>query len=411
MTTGTNPDAIPARRRWAAELLEVPEVASPAEARRAYLGKLRECAFLPPRSWRQALRVLEGGSAPAEPDEEWLTEEEARLRAEVETFAEEFFAVPVAQRRERWEALLCRCENMLPLVVRLQALKAGLEVETQGLPLDQSPGGRLVEQLLQTFPLPPLARAASRQAFLRRVEGAEVDSHKLWEKAARYLRAEWPALAALDEELVRHVAELRSRLKQRGKMHYRSQQHRQAAAAAGSKNGNRWWVVLVVISVTSGLLRGFINSNNSSPPRAAWPGPSAPRDSAGLGDIEHLPWRMVTDPKTGVGSVKLNLPPLQELLDPAKYDIEVQGAGSRVFRFTPRLDPTARGSKGLPANNGQPVLVGEATLRLLGVSKEQIDALGSRAAERKPRDHVLKTPPDETDPKRPKSAAGNDSRP
>src|SRR5262249_25610102 len=159
-----------------------------------YFRKLRESDFLPPRSLRQALRILDGTPAPAEPDRQWLFEEEGRLRAEVTSFAEEFFTLPVTQRRQRWDALLSSCQRVPPLVARLQALKAGLNVENQSLPLDKSLHGQLAEHLLQSFPLPPLTRAASRQAFLCQIEApSAASSHKLWEQAARYLRAEWPS--------------------------------------------------------------------------------------------------------------------------------------------------------------------------------------------------------------------------
>jgi hypothetical protein len=388
----------------------VPEDASPAEARRAYLGKLRESAFLPPRSWQQAVRVLDGKPAPAEPDEEWLAEEEARLRAEVDSFAEEFFTLPVDQRRERWEGLLSRCQNLPPLVVRLQALKAGLVVEKEGLPEDGSPTGLLADHLLQSFPLPPLSRAASRQEFLRRLEESSADSRKLWEKAARYLRAEWPAVAALDEELVRYVAQLSSRLKWRRKMHRRSEGNRQAGTAAGSQKPSRWWIVVGM--VVAAILRGVSSSDKPSPNPAPWPLYSGPKDGAGLKGLEHLRGRIATHPTIPVPSRKFfpDLPPVQELLDPSKYDLEVQDAGgSRTLRFTPR--PTTGGSKGPQANNGRPVFLGEATLRLLGVPKEQIDAACSRAAGRKAPDDKAAPPREEPNPKGPKLAPGDKARP
>ena len=126
MTTGISPDVPPACR-WAAEMLGVPEDAAGAEARGAYFRKLRENDFASPGSLHHALRLLEGQKEPAELNEEWLLEEEGRLHAEIESFAEEFFNLTAKQRRERWEALLCRCESAPALAARLQNLKiAGL---------------------------------------------------------------------------------------------------------------------------------------------------------------------------------------------------------------------------------------------------------------------------------------------
>ncbi len=399
MTIGTNPDAIPARRRWAAEVLGVRESASPAEVRRAYLGKLRECEFVPPRSWQQALRVLVGDPAPAESDVEWLIEEEDRLRAEVVSFAEEFFTLPVAQRRERWDALLSQCRDVPPLAARLQALNAGLVVESRALPADQPFAGRLAEHMLESFPLPAPARAAARQRFLRRIEESAADSHKPWEQAARYLRAEWPALAALDDGLVRHVAQLRGHLKRREATHSRSQRNREPVAASGGNKRSPWWGLLVAAGLAAGVLRGVTSSDHSSPSRAPLPDLSAPRDGAGLKDVDDLRLRIGTDSRTGQTKIFSGLPPIQELLDSSKYDVEVidPGAGGRVFRFTPRVNSIARAASG-----GQPVWLGEATLRIMEVSPEQMDALCSSAAKGKPR---------EADPAPRNSSRGDEVRP
>lgn len=65
-----------------------------------------------------------------------------------------------------------------------------------------------------------MAQAVSRQAFLRQIEeSSTVQDQRSWERSARFLQAEWPVLAALDQELVQDIAKLRSRLKRRSKMH------------------------------------------------------------------------------------------------------------------------------------------------------------------------------------------------
>ena len=58
----------------------MPENASRAEVRRAYLKKLRDGDFLPPPAVRHAFRILDGTKGAAKGDEEWLLEEEGRLR-------------------------------------------------------------------------------------------------------------------------------------------------------------------------------------------------------------------------------------------------------------------------------------------------------------------------------------------
>jgi hypothetical protein len=389
MTTGTSPDAGAAARRWAAQCLGLSENASSAEARRAYLRKLRESDFLPPCSLHRALRILDGKRASVEPDEEWLLEEEGRLRAEVASFAEAFFTLSVSQRRQRWEALLSQCQHVLPLSARLQALKAGLEVENPGLPLDESLRGQLAEHLLQSFPLPPLAQAVCRQAFLRRIEDpAAAADRKAWEKAARYLRAEWPAFAALDGELVRHLAKLRRQLKRRSKMHRCSERNPQAASA-GSGKGSSWGWLLVLLGMLIGIFRGATTSSTSPSRR-----PPTPSFSNPLEDL------------------RSKLPPIDELFDPSKYDVGILSpGGGRVLCFTPRPGSTVTGSNDRQADNGKTVLLGEATLRLLGASREQIDFLFSRAAEKKRLDNTPNPPPQEAGPTPPKRSQGDEARP
>ena len=100
-----------------------------------------------------------------------------------------------------------------------------------------------------------------------------------------------------------------------------------------------------------------------------------PHEATGLPSPESLGVRNATAAKTGA-----SVPPsIRDLFDPSKFDVEVEGAEARrFFRFTPRPDPTAAGP------NGSPLWYGEAGLRLMGVSKNQINDLVSRAATKHP---------------------------
>jgi hypothetical protein len=372
VTTGTSLDD---GRRWAAELLDVAEVAPRAEVRRAYLERLRDYDFQPPRSLRDALRVLEGRCVPGI-DEDRLREEEARLRAEVESFAEEFFDLSVGERRLRWDALSSACRGVPPLAARLRALRAGLGVETAGFPSDESFAGLLAEQLLRAFALPPLAQAASRQAFLRQIEEPAAEAERpSWEKAARRLRADRPALASLDDEFVRHVVELRGRLARRAKLRRAGRQRREAAPAGGGQ-GIPWWAFALCFSVIGALVRGFTKSDQS------------------------------TSPTTPIGYPKLVLPDfgrgpdrgpnlaISELCDPSKFDVEVIGTREgRTFRFTPRPGSAHAG--------GGPQFWGEAAMRLLGVPPAQVNRLISRAEAAKRLGDAPKTPPERVGPQPP----------
>ena len=374
MTTGTSLDDGPAGRRWAAGLLGVEEDAPRAEVRRAYLVKLREDDFQPSRSLLDALRVLEGKGVLGGIDEDRLLEEETRRRAEVESFAELFFTFPVAERRRRWDELLSGCRSVPPLAARLRVLQAGLEVDVGGLPSDEYFTIQLAEQLLHAFALLPLAQATSRQGFLRRIEEPSLEAERSsWEKAARRLRAKWPVVAALDDELVRHVAELRRRLGRRAKLSRRVRQQ-QAAAPAGSSQGIPWWVGAIVV-VAGALLRGLSTSNNSPSERA----PSSGYTSPVAPDLD-------------------NGPTLRELCDPSKFDVEVINPETRVarlLRFTPRPGSTLAGPNRPRANDGPPLMYGEVILRLRGLTPAQIQLLASRAEKAKRPDDPPKTPPDE----------------
>jgi hypothetical protein len=387
MTTGINPDVSPVARRWAAELLGVPENAPGEEFRRAYFRKLRESNFQALRSLQHALCLLDGKETPGELDEEWLSEEEGRLRVEIEAFAGKFFAFPAAQRRQRWEALFSQCETAAPLAARLQSLKAGLGIEIKSLSSFQ---GRLAEQLLESFPLLAVAQAASRQNFLRQIEEPSAAADRpAWEKAARYLRAEWPALAALDRELVQHVGKLRSRLNQRNELHQRSRRTPRPAVPTAGRRKSPWWVLFIAVSLGSGIIRALTSSNHSAPPVPSY---SVPQGDPGLlPGFQSKP--IVTDPKSGAVSLQPaphHQPTIPELLDPAKFDVELTGDGV-ILRFTPRPSSTASGSKSSQATHNQPLVYGKAYLTLMGVSSEQMKVLLSRAAKR-PND-AAKPPP------------------
>src|SRR5437016_494535 len=115
------------QRRWAAEQLGVEVTASLTEARTALLRRLAESDFVPPPLLPQALAILEGRQAKAA-EREALREEQERLRSEVEAFAEQFWTLPVDERRRRWEELLSACAISPALLARVRELKCGLDI-------------------------------------------------------------------------------------------------------------------------------------------------------------------------------------------------------------------------------------------------------------------------------------------
>jgi hypothetical protein len=350
---------------------------------------------VPLPSLRRALRVLDPSQRPGGADGDWLLAEEVRLREEVDSFAADFFDLPVAERGRQWESLVSECRDFPPLAGRLRALKAGLEVEPPSLPPDQLGGGapgplaELADQLVQSFPLPPVAKAASRQAFHRRTETDTSDSAEAsWEQAARYLLAEWPALAALDRELVEEVANLRNRLKQRAESRLR---HLPKPANAPAPNGKgSSWGVYAVLVVVFAIARTGMNSNDSSSSRTPAPvyRPPPPPLSPELEDL----LRRARAPQPVEGPAQFptdELPPIRELLNSSEYDVEViKAGGARMLCFTPRSGSKEGGLRFGPANSGQPIVYGEATLRLRGFSRNEVNALFSQA-ERKQRYELI----------------------
>ena len=404
MTTGTNPKASGGVQQRAAEILGVDASASSREARRAYFRKIRECDFLPPRALQHALGIIEGRPGPADLIEQWLREDESRLHDDLEAFAEKFFALPAAQRRARWEELTSVCKLVSPhLTARLQGLKAGLEVDPRHFANDPSPHGRLADHMLQAFPLRPLARAASRQAFLRHIEECSDSNHKSWERAARYLLEEWPALAALDRELVQDVAQLRRRLRLRRKMHRLN--HSRRATAPASRGS--WWLVLA-LSGTVAILRaltGLHHSSSSQPPSSSYSAPFDRRDPNNL-PIGHT----AADQLASWRQLGARSP--YELLDSSKFDVAiVQPRSARLLSFKPRPGSAMSARDDPPVNWTQPFVVGEVTLRLWGISAEQIDALFLRATAGQLAGSTPKKLPGPARPTQPQSIRRDKSRP
>lgn len=391
MTSGVDPD----ERQWAAELLGVEPTATPTAARRAYFRKVRENEFVPPRSLDRALHIFDPRHGQAASDEEGSLEQERRLRADVEAFATDFFKLSPRARCERWDELLSQCRGSAPLTARLEALAAGLEVEPPSLPTEQRCRDELIGHLLQTFPLSTLPQATARQAFLRQVEGASFEAQVAWEHAARHLLAEWPLLAELDRQLVEDTAGLRNLLKRRLKQ---QQRHRQpAATSAGSSSGGSWWWVGAVVLVMSGLFRGVNDSSKRSPapPSYNFHVPQHPESQESIHEL----LRRVSQPKPFPRS---EMPPLRELLDPAKYRvIFLVPSEGLIVQFVPL---------GTTEEPVRPLIFSEAALRLLGASREQLEELHVRKGG-PPNFGDLKLPKGFVGPPAPRSSPNASPRP
>ncbi|MBV9125795.1 MAG: hypothetical protein JO112_20790 [Planctomycetes bacterium] len=206
MTTGNDSPSDQDLRRWAAEQLGMAPDPGWGEVRTKALRRLPEVDFLPPGSWQEAVRVLQGSVLdPAgylRAYESFLQEQEEVLRGEVEEFAAEFFRLPPSKRKERWQEWVRRCRGIPSLVERLRGLRPGLEVDP-GQVAETAAGVRELAQVLgELFVLRPADRAAQRLEWLQRVP----DNPAFWEKAARQLRKAYPKVEALEPKLVSRLA-------------------------------------------------------------------------------------------------------------------------------------------------------------------------------------------------------------
>jgi hypothetical protein len=205
MASGEAPDSPLLRAAYRRLGLE-PGVA-PEAAWSAVLRRLRDDDFLPDPATHEAVLVLAGrpvGDAPFLAGE--LAEDEERLREEVDSFAEGFFAVPVGERRERWKSLMRACDGRVALQDRLRDLTPGLDV-SGGSIVDRSPTVvRLAEDLLTLFVLRPGPRAALSRELARRFRSDPALTDRERARARRDLLRRHPDIAALSRGYLEQLA-------------------------------------------------------------------------------------------------------------------------------------------------------------------------------------------------------------
>jgi hypothetical protein len=196
----TSPSSAEQRRAWAADRLGLPADATGPAARAAFLRRLPGVDFAPPPAWRAALDVLEDRPARGA-DAEWPRADQDAGRAEVEAFAGQFWSLPPAVRRRRWQELRDRHTADRLLAARLRRLEAGLD-----LPGDDLTGDDRLDELTgwlrAQFVLRPSEQATQRVVFLRGL----VPTMGAWEDAARRLQRGRPEVADLAPEFVASLA-------------------------------------------------------------------------------------------------------------------------------------------------------------------------------------------------------------
>jgi hypothetical protein len=158
--------------RFAAEMVGLETTLDESATRAALFGKLRDHDFLPDPLQHQAIlalagRPVVGGSVLLEA----LAEAEGRrLHVEVEEYAADFFGLPVASRVDQYRLLGQACAQHPRLIERLRLLRPGLMIDRASL-TDASPlVQRLLDDILDLFPLRPEARAVEARERVARFE-------------------------------------------------------------------------------------------------------------------------------------------------------------------------------------------------------------------------------------------------
>jgi PAS domain-containing protein len=201
------------RARRAAEALGLGPDASPADARAAFLRRLRDADCLPPLREHEAFHFLAGRplALRSRLGAEVHRAEKDRLSAEIEAFARDLFAMPIPERRERWEQLIESCDGHDRLIDRLQRLKPGLKIDPAAV-CDSSAGvERLARLACELFVLPSREAAIHRQAWLHELLDESGQQSVPWGKVVKRLRRRFPAIHALAPEFFAQLAPKRER--------------------------------------------------------------------------------------------------------------------------------------------------------------------------------------------------------
>lgn len=185
---------LPTRRDLAAELLGLPLDADAHAARVAFARQLTEANGHPSALLDEAFRALtETAAACPELDRLW----HEQLRQRVRAFASDYWNMPPAERRQRWEELR-PASLVAPEVAKYLAhLRAGLDWDPANAP--KEPLAELMcRNVCEVYVLPPGARAIRLDEVLVFCGGEP----QPWSTAVRQLRRDYPELAKLAPEVL-----------------------------------------------------------------------------------------------------------------------------------------------------------------------------------------------------------------
>jgi hypothetical protein len=245
-------------RRWARTVLGMSAGDDP---RFALLQKVKAAGFNPAADVGAAFRIVgpvgEAGDISRYLDSAGFGyDRDQQRRLAIDAFAEQFFALPRAERAARFQALVAECGGDPLLEGRLARLGRGLEIDLDrdGLAPDEE---RVVSIVRETFTLAPDERATRRRELAREVGRDRPFDVKTLDRLGR----SWNELARLDPELWRKLESAVAGWQPR-----RTQPVIERAPAAApvpaparpapQASGPGWWNLLwILVVVGGGLLR------------------------------------------------------------------------------------------------------------------------------------------------------------
>jgi len=342
--------------QWARQVLDVPEESSAEQSRRFALAQLARDGFMPEADAQQAILLLAGEAATATAGregmaacQEWL---KRQRRSEVEAFAQQFFRLPPAQRRQQWVELSQRCAFSVPLSARLEALEPGLDFQPVDLGGERDAVRSLAQFLQESFLLPPHRRAASRAIFLCNVAA----SPRTWQRAAQRLADRLPAVARLDAPFVHFLTGLvrwQSRIKKQERAERKAVARAAVRRTAKTSSGFKPWYVVPFIIL---LAQGLTLLNGPSDPSPGQPPPMPQTKPVGMEfDPNHFEnWDGPGDPaKRGGDSVRglFHVPADRDVfLEDYQWGVRKKSGPTEVSSEVPAR-PIPKSEQDLPAAN------------------------------------------------------------
>lgn len=266
MTPGAKELTDQALRQWAVTELNFADNISADQARLDFWRCIdSEWDLSPPATWHDAAAVV---AAPKQASERPLCREtihalHAKYREAIEQFAETFFAVPPAQRKQRWQQLRDRCADIPHLMGRLNFLAVGLEVEVPRFIAESKQAGELSTEIMRMFVLRPAQRAYARQAVIAKSK----EDPAAWEAVVRELKQHAPQVVDLEAALTSELLTWKAKEKRRrARLAVRRKASQPVASKSSGSSVSVATLVIIAISLISGLVRFSQNSSRSQNP-------------------------------------------------------------------------------------------------------------------------------------------------